>query len=437
MKNQVQNNILEHTGVATWDEIIQKSDNLQIPSIFQVSKNTPSYNALKDNALSAIEDYIKEPRDSVGATIFIDGKVISNPIRFLTDHPKNTSESLEVWKNRILPNKSLVVKIDTVSTLSDELHYSLHDFLYPLFESNAIPLGGVAVSFEFGDHQWSPYGLEEDLTPKKKLTINTGKTKQVLYQWTPEKKKELGGLIMKNAKMQNFKEYVTDYSEKDELAENQMAIMLSQGIHITQHTGFYEKIQIRIGDLTRKELLEEMLFNIAAAAMSVEVRGKEASILPVYNANKHDEFTQEMLKDLKYSGNDLNISMRDLLRKSFKEICYARRSNQGFVGAIQSKEIKEVSAAFRNVSDNTKIKLKNTNFKIEYYSINNQTYLFMRGQKVAVKQSESVTDLIDTLNQGGVITWGTLGESNNWQLPALHKLIQLAYKFRVLEITNP
>ncbi|WP_430410193.1 hypothetical protein [Kordia sp.] len=436
MKNQVQNNVLERKDAFTWDEIIDKSNNLQNSTVFQLSTSTPSYAALKNNSLSAIEEFVNKPNNTVEVKIYIDGEIISDALRYLTDHPKDISETLKTWKNRILPNRSLVIRLGASTIPTNELHSSLHNFLLPLLESSGIPLGGIAVSFEFGDHEWSPYGLEEDVTPKNKLMINIGETKQVVYEWTPKKKEELGGLIMKKGKMQNFMDYLDNYSEKNEIAEDEMAVISNQGMYIAKYEGFYHRIQIRLGDMTKEELLHEMLLGLASATMSVEVHGKEANILPVYDTNKHDEFTQEMLKNLKYTGNDLSLSMRDLLKKSFKDISYVRRSNGGFVGSVKYIEDKAVDTAFRTISDNAKIKLKKSELKIEYYSLDDKTYLFMRGQKTVVKQSNFINEMIDKLNQGNSIAWKTLTESDNWQLSGIQKLIKLAYKFRAVEITN-
>lgn len=437
MENQIQNNVLEYSDDLIWDNIVKNSNNLQNPNVFQFSEGVISYKTLKEVSQSVIKKFMDKPKNFGIMKIHIDGVTISDPFRFLSDNPKHINESIETWKKRILPNKTLVIKLDSSITLSDKLNYALEEFLRPLLAAQGIPLGGIGMSLEFGDHKWSPDGLEEDLTQKKKITINIGETNQTIYEWDPEKQQEVGGLIKKKGKVQNFIDYLNNFSKKHEVSKDEIAIMSNQGMYIMEHDGFYYKIRININDLTKTELLQQMLFGISSTAISGKVRGREdANILPVYSTDKHDEFTEEIFKNLQYSGNDLNLSMRFLLKKSFKDICYARRSNCGFLGYIQPIENEKVSEKFRNASKETKIKLKNTNFKIEYYTQERQTYLFMRGHKTVVKQSELVTYIIDTLNEGEIVTFGTLTESKKWKFSAIEKLIQLAYKFKVLDIIN-
>ena len=434
MENQIQNSILEYTDDVIWNNIIQKSNNLETPSVFQLSETTSSYHTLKNSVLSVINNFMNTPKDLGIMKIYIDGGIISDPFRFLSDNPKNADESIEAWKNRIQPDKTLVLKLDTCIALSDELHYVLQEFLHPVLVSEGIPLGGIGVSLEFGDHKWSPDGLEEDLTQKKKFTINIGETNQTIYEWTPQKQQEVGGLIKKKGKVQNFTDYLMNHSEKYKVSQDQIAVMSNRGMYIIEHEGFYYKIRIHMSDLTKTELLQQMLFGIAAAAMSGKIRGRGANILPVYNIDQHDDFTQEILKDLQYSANDLNLTMRDLLKKSFNDMCYARRSNCGFLGFIRAREHSEVSDKFRDISKDAKIKLKNAKFKIEYYSQGEETFLFMRGQKTVVKQSKFVMEMIDLLNKGESLMWHELKSTKYWKASAIEKLIQIAYKFRTISI---
>ncbi len=439
MERQTQDIEKENTIDSVWDTIIENSNEFNKSFVFNYSEKITPYQSFKNIALNALDSLMNKPLDLNIINIYIDGAVISDPCRFLEDNPKRKDENIEEWKNRILPNKTLVVKVDKGIMLSDKLHYALEEFLAPIINKRGIPLGGINATLEFGDHKWSPDGLEEDLTSKNKFLLNLSNTDLTLFEWTPIRKEEIGGLIKKKGKVQNFADYLDNYSEKNIIHEDELVVMSNQGMYIIQHEGFYFCIKILLNDLTNTELLQQSLFGISAAAMSSKIRGDEASILPVYDMNKHDEFTQEILKNLQYSSNDLNLPIKELLKKSFKDTCYGRRSNRGFLGIILPKEDIDVANVFRDITKDAKIVLLNPVFKIQYYAENNYMYVFMRGQKTVVKYSNLAENILEAINEGAAVTWGMLSDDKDneaWNDAAVKKLIQLAYKYRTIDIIS-
>jgi TATA-box binding protein (TBP) (component of TFIID and TFIIIB) len=435
MYQELKTSLAKDIQLPFWKNILHKSSNLEKPLVFKINNNSEIFEALKKTSFKAITDAIKEPKSQI--KIYIDGKVISDPFRFLNDNMIMDGEEIENWKKRVIPESSFVMKMPNCIGQSDELHDLLEEFFKPLKENYGIPLGGISTDLEFGDHEWSPEGLKEERTPKKKIYINLGNSKDAIYQWSSDKKEEIG-LKKKKGVVTNFEDYLLDYSCKNEVKANDLAVILEQGMHIVNHDQFFFNIQIKLNDLTYEELLQEMFFDISWQTITNKIRGEGAVILPVYNVNEFYLYTKLIFKHLQYFNYDLNLPLKCLLEQAFKDKSYKIKSNAGFIGSILPEDSKKIHSNIIKINNDSHISIRNIVFKIEYYKENENLHLFFRGQQIKIKGSNLIIKFIDKLNSNTKICWGNFLEENaetfEMNLEILKKFIAIMLTYRVIQI---
>ncbi|MFD0963729.1 hypothetical protein [Pseudofulvibacter geojedonensis] len=417
-----------HKGFTSlwWDEFVSNTGNLEEHYVVESGlseKEIENLNVVIEDVLKkAIKD--KKNQDYLG--VWKNGKQEARQIEFLSDNPIGQQEGVKEWKERVLKNDKLGLILNNAESHSDELSNIIMKYMSPYIEKYGFPVNGINTTIVAGDNEWDSLGIHKSSKGTYSLQINLSDFVKEAYVWTDEKIKELGfnGEVIS----ENFKEFIKNYSDKYSFSKGEIYSMSGNYAHTEKNNGFSVGLIIDINRLTEKELINNLWFKLGNELFSKNFTGDKATILPSYQEENHSEYIKKLLKGIRYRNIDTNQSIQDALRICFLEHKLSLASNQG----LQTPPVVNTNTSyqeFKKALVNKSIVAAN-NCKILCYEEKEHLYLFIRGRKFKMMQSEGVISIIKTLNEGECLSYSTLKENffNGWGDEPVLMFLHLLFK---------
>ena len=434
MENNV---ILKKTETFTeswWDEFVYNTKDYSTHQVVEQALNNSDVSHLKSLVEDIVRKVLKEKKRQDYLRIWNDGKYNKDHFNFFKENPINKDESILDWKNKVFGKRKFGMFLNFANTHCEELSNLLIKYISPYTQQFGIPMNGISTTLILGDYGWTPLGIHRDVLGEYIIHLHLGPGDKDVYIWNKDKSDKHN--YMHKMKVDNFDEFMNDYSHKSTFSKGDIFSMAGKNVHIGNTHEFSIGLVLEINRPTEKNFLEKMWYNLGNELFDKNFEGNKAKIIPPYDKNNPKKCANYLLKGIKHYNFDTNLSIKDALHNVFLDHKCSLLSNHGF-RKPPFVDIKKVKNKFDKINLESTIQLYSP-YKITYYKRDNLIFLFIRGKKIKTQNHINLLSFINHVNENKILKVIEIKDKffNDWDNNAIFKLLYLIYKCKGIKIQH-
>lgn len=341
----------------------------------------------EDDVLTMLRVMAEIPRYQVNLRVYIDAGLRHDWELRVLQNPPGESETVYQWVDRIFGNEKFCIAINNAEKFNDKLTQRCASFYQEYVRENSIPGPGIDMGVFMGNYGYTPFGVHHDGTGVTILHCHLGPNPKDLYMWDNDWYKEHTGSLDSNFDPESL----LPYGEKFTLTPGSIFFM-PEKYHVGYNKDFSIDLTFGVSDISTSDLFEKAL--VQSTKYLVKPKVFTHRTIPV-----DDVLADNFIAD-EFDGVDLETYVAEAV-DDFK---LSIRSNGGFEcpPVYDTIDIDDKELIFRKVCLNKPFRLLLKN-KDEKYLI-----VFVRRNRIMVRFSQAICDLVAKINEGDPIDVGAL-----------------------------
>ncbi|MBS7233602.1 hypothetical protein KHA90_21545 [Flavobacterium psychroterrae] len=307
-----------------WDDFLEVTNNMSETKVIKNCISKEETNLMQTYILEIISDLAKLRTQDYGYRVYKGGTLLtSNEMVEIYNSPPKKDESLQDWTNRTFGNEKFGMLINQAERFNLDLSKSIALKLGPLLKKIGMPTEGVIFTLFVGNYDKTPLGIHKDLPGKSVIHFHLGPGSKTMYTWDTEKYLDLvGEKIYNNYDIANY----IPHANKHVIDEGDLYFMPEDLYHV----GTQDDLSIAIGcwcynrsNLDFAKRLQSLFQEKVLKVTDVNLKADKNDL--------DDTSSVEKTLDLFDIPKDLeNLSFKDVMRETYKDLRYSLYSNAGY-----------------------------------------------------------------------------------------------------------
>ncbi len=364
----------------TWKTFIDDSNKLNKPAQAKQLISTENIAEIKGLLINVLTEFLAKEDIHVGLKTYINNELRNDLIEKMVANPPTLEGSLEDWSQQIFGDQKFGMILIGLEQYSNSFAEKSAEIIRPLLETAGLPLNGLSFLFFMGNYGFTPFGIHKEATGEDGILFHLGPENKQFYTWDDPKY---------NAKKHNSEVFhnVSEMLEQGELYD------LAPGDamfipHYVYHIGNTPKFSLsfvldyinppkdRFENELIKETSEEALINHIEYEKPLHLNASKDELHKIIDLQSIQK-KMEIALFRKILSLKSNGGIREKSIKSRTRI----PSVEAF--SIQGKEIFPICLDEQEA---------------------NKTIIFARGHRIVKTNHPKLSQLIDRLNKGELIT---------------------------------
>lgn len=351
--------------------------------VFKNCISTSDIEDLRKEVLNTLKTVCKLRTDKYGFRIYTNGDLISSTkMKAFYKKAPTQEENIAEWFHRVFEKEKSGIILNSAEVLNPVLAKKIALKIMPLLENNGMPLLGYNMTLFIGNYGFTPLGIHKDPPGESVIHFHLGPEKKVIYQWDDKVIKD----TVSSHKVETLLPLATSY----EFNTGDLYFMPSKKYHI----GETNKLSVGIALWSNKNFTGELSKKIFD-----NMEKSQALKLKVTNTEKIEtvNLKNKIFNYFDFPENNQYLTLKDLLKDSYKDYRYALYSNCGF----SKKPFLDTDKKEEFVEQDQFV-LEHP-FKIQYYSSGENLIVYVRGKRFLFKKEASLIKIIDHINKAKII----------------------------------
>ncbi|SEM61393.1 hypothetical protein SAMN04488505_105189 [Chitinophaga rupis] len=370
-----------------WDEFLDTTGKMSRTSVMKDCMTKDETALMRTYILEILADLARMRTDKHGYRVYIEGKQLEKNEMFrIYDHPPLPGETVESWVERTFGDKKFGMIINEGERFNMELSRRIALKLAPLLEKTGMPTEGIIFTLFIGNYDSTPLGIHLDLPGKSVIHFHLGPGSKTMYTWDNAEYEALVGEEKYNNKA--ISKY-TPYANKFPFDEGDIYFMPEN----TYHVGTQEGLSIAIACWCFNRANYDFAGRLQTIIKEQYLQKSTLMLKPDTNPLDNTGGVDKTLDLYKLPPELEDLSFKDLLRATYKDLRYGLFSNAGY----RTYPFPKTDNRTLLVTDTIEVEKP---YKIQYYQASSKLYIFVRGVKTEFKYFSCIENLIDTINEG-------------------------------------
>lgn len=357
-----------------WKNTIEQSKQLKSPINIQQILSKDEIEMAHTLIKEIIHRFIDKGEHHIGLKTYVNQNLDHFVIRRMVENPPQKEQTLEEWCRFIFQEEKFGMVLNTIEGYSNAFAELAATIVKPLLKEAGLPLEGLSFLFFMGNYGFTPFGIHKEARGEEGILFHLGPGKKTFYTWDSP---EYNSIEHYTEAMRNIDEMLPT-SQTYDLVSGDAMFIPHQVFHIANSSEFsLSFVMDYINPSTDR--FENLLL-------------QEAAKEELYMKNGYQTPVQ--------SDHTFNIETSGIIEKL--DIAYKRR-----VLTLKS------NAGILRKSQTVRYDLPNGIVKIQGKPIfplycdqqgDKQILIFARGHRFLKPYHKNISEIIDQLNQGEVLT---------------------------------
>jgi hypothetical protein len=410
-----------------WDSFLEKTNDMSKTQVIENCISKVETEIMQSYILNILSDLAALRTNKHGYRVYIDSTLLNNnEMLQIYDSPPLQNENLKEWANRTFGDKKFGMIINEGERFNLELSKSIALKLSPLLEKIGMPTEGIIFTLFIGNYDKTPLGIHKDLPGKSVIHFHLGPSPKTMYTWDTEEYLSLVG--EKKHNNQDVKKYIP-FAQKFVINEGDLYFMPEDLYHVGTQDDLSIAIAcwcynrsnydfaLRLQTLFQEQTLQKSILNLKADKNEIYNTDAVEKTLDLF----------EIPKELE------NLSFKDLMRETYKDLRFSLFSNAGYRTSPFAKKL----GVELSIDDIIEVEKP---FKILYKnSLDSQKmHLYVRGVKIELNNFDCIKKFIDEINKEEKIKISKLLKflNSDWDSKIGLYILELIYKHHGIKIVK-
>jgi hypothetical protein len=434
MENNLILKEIETFNKSWWSEFISNTEDHSTHQLVSEALSDYEVNILRSLAEKILKKISKEKKRQYYLRLWDEGKYNKDIYTFFNENPIDEDESIFDWKKKVFGEKKIGMFLNFAETHDEELLNLLTKYIKPYTQEFGIPMNGISTTIVLGDYGWTPLGIHRDALGEYIIHLHLGPGRKDMYIWNKDKSDKYNYVHGNN--VNNFDDFIQDYSSKSTLSKGDIFSMAGKNVHIGNSNEFSIGLILEFNRPTEQNFLQKLWFKLGEELFDKNFSGNKAKIISPYNKNEPEKCTSFLLKGVKNYNFNTDRTIKDALQNVFLDHKYTLLSNEGFSNP-PFIDLKKIKNKFEKINLESSIQLYNP-YKILFYQRNDFVFLFIRGRKIKIRNHINMLPFISYINENKIIKIVEIKDQffNDWDNNTIFKFLYLIYKYKGIKIQH-